>query len=114
MRATTQLFAVDGQEILIPDADVTVTTTDVEGESIRDRSGMLHRAPLRRVTAWEFSYDTLNELEWQYMMDLLRQPVFRFTSPGRESVCYCKGTAAEYHDAARGRWRNFRFRVEEV
>lgn len=114
MRAITELFTVDGQGILVPDADVTVTCTDVEGESVRDRSGMLHRCPLRRVTAWEFSYDTLSDQERTYMENLLSQPVFPFTSPGRESVCYCKGISMDYHDAARGQWRNFRFRVEEV
>lgn len=114
MRATTELFKVDDQGILVPDADVTVTTTDVEGESLRDRSGMLHRTPLRRVTAWEFSYDTLTDQEREYMETLLGQPGFVFESPGRLSTCYCKSTSAQYHDGARGLWRNYRFRIEEI
>ena len=120
MRATTQLFMVDGQGILVPDADVTVTTTDVEGESLRDRSGVLHRSLLRRVTAWEFTYDTLTESERQYMLSLLtREAAFLFTHPGQDgqpqaTVCCCRSWSGDYHDATRGQWRNFRFRVEEV
>ena len=117
MREKTNLFLVDDQPILVPDADVTVTTTDVEGESLRDRSGVLHRSPLRRVTAWEFTYERLTDEERAYMQDLLMQePAFRFTHPDapEATVCCCRGWSGDYHDASRGIWKNFRFRVEEV
>ena len=123
MRAITELFTLDGRGILTPDADVTVTTADVEGDSARDRSGVLHRAVLRRgVTAWEFTYDTLTDAERQYMLELLMgEAVFSFTHPGKAdagkqetSLCCCRGWSMDYHDAARGQWRKFRFRVEEV
>ena len=61
MRDITELFTVDGQGILVPDAPVTVQLTDIEGESARDRSGMLHRTVLRRVRSWEFTYGRLTE-----------------------------------------------------
>ena len=121
MRAVTDIFALDGQGILVPDGDVTVTYADVEGESLRDISGMLHRAPLRRwVKSWEFRYDHLTQEEQTYMLSLLRrEAAFAFTHPGddgkpQRSVCCCRGWSADFHDAARGYWRNFRFRVEEV
>lgn len=115
MRAITELFTLDGQGIPVPDADVTVTVADVEGDSVRDRSGLLHRTVLRRVTAWEFSYEELTDEERSQLLELLhRQPVFPFTHPGGAADCYCREVSAQYRDAARGLWKNFRFRVEEV
>lgn len=121
MRATTELFTINGQGILVPDADVTVTTSEVLADSARDRSGTLHRTLLRRVTGWEFSYETLTDAERQYMLGLLDKQTFNFGHPGHLdatqkelSTCYCKGSAMDYHDAAKGQWRNFHFRVEEV
>lgn len=118
MRAVTELFTIDGQGILVPDSDVTVTTADIEGEALRDRSGVLHRYPLRRgVTVWEFSYDQLSDEERQTMLELLhRQPVFPFTYPGKSSptLCFCKETSARYHDAVQGIWKDFCFRIQEV
>ena len=115
MKAVTDLFTIDGQGILVPDADVTVTKTDVEGERLRDRSGMLHRSILRRgLTSWAFSYQHLTQEERAYMLGLLGEPVFRFGHPEGESLCYCKDISMDYHDATLGHWKNFRFRVEEV
>lgn len=116
MRAVTELFTVEGQGILVPDADVTVTKTDVEEAAVRDRSGVLHRSLLRRgVTAWEFSYRQLTGEERAYMLELLgREPVFAFTHPEGQSRCFCKSVTMDYHDAAQGLWKNLRFRVEEV
>lgn len=121
MRATTELFTINGQGILVPDADVTVTTAEVLADSARDRSGTLHRTLLRRVTTWEFSYETLTDAERQYMLELLDRHSFQFGHPGKldaaqreVTTCFCKGSAMDYHDASKGQWRNFRFRVEEV
>jgi hypothetical protein len=114
MRAITELFTINGQGILVPDAPVTTKTTDVEGESARDRSGMLHRTVLRQVRTWEFTYRQLTEQERQYMLALLTQGAFPFTHPGGQTVCYCKGHAMDYQDAQKGLWRNFRFQIEEA
>ena len=121
MRATTDIFALDGMGILVPDGDVTVTYSDIEGDSLRDASGWLHRAVLRRgVRTWEFCYDHLTQEERQYMLMLLRRKDnFSFTCPNdlgepTTAICCCRGWSADFHDAARGYWRNFRFRVEEV
>jgi putative aminopeptidase FrvX len=102
----TDIFTINGQPIPVPDGDVTVKLTDIQGDAVRDRSGMLHRTVLRRgVTAWEFSYERLTDEERRCLLELLnREPVFRFCHPGQPdgTRCYCKGTAARYHDAARG------------
>lgn len=116
MKAVTELFAIEGQGILVPDEDVTVTKTDVVGESLRDRNGTLHRSILRQgLTTWEFSYRVLTQQEREYMLGLLRRsPEFPFTHPEGVSMCYCKDISMDYHDASLGHWTNFRFRIEEV
>ncbi len=110
----TDIFTINGKPIPVPDAPVAVKYSDVEGESARDRSGMLHRTVLRRVRAWEFSYGRLKEEDRAYLAAALTLGVFRFTHPEGECLCCCKGFSADYHDATAGIWKNFRFRVEEV
>lgn len=114
MRAKTKLFTIGGQPILVPDADVTVEKTDIEGDRVRDRSGMLHRTVLRQVRAWEFSYSQLTDGERTYLAGLLEANPFQFAHPEGKSTCYCKAISAELHDGTTGLWQNVRFRVEEV
>ena len=110
----TDIFTINGQPIPVPDGDVAVKFTDIEGESARDRSGMLHRTVLRRCKSWEFSYSRLTEEHRQYLLNLLTPGVFQFAHPQGECTCYCQEISAQYHDATNGIWTNFRFRVEEV
>lgn len=110
----TEIFTIDGRGVPIPDAPVPVTTTDVEGESARDRSGMLHRTVLRRVKSWEFTYRQINKNQYNYLLEILIPGVFQFAHPEGISQCCCKGFSADYYDAAAGLWHNFRFRIEEV
>ena len=111
---TTELFTINGKGIYVPDAPVTVTLTDIEGESARDRSGLLHRTVLRRVRAWEFSYGQLTEDQRAYLVQLLSAGTFQWKYPDGEGLGFCRGWSADYYDAAARLWRNFRFRVEEV
>ena len=110
----TDIFTLGGQPIPVPDAPVAVKCADIEGESARDRSGMLHRTVLRRVRTWEFSYGRLTDENRAYLESLLTPGVFQFTHPEGACLCCCKGFSADFHDAAAGIWKNFRFRVEEV
>lgn len=114
MKERNQLYAIEGKGLPVPDANVTVKTTDVEGESARDRSGMLHRTVLRRVRAWEFSYRELCDEDRAYLMELLTPGVFYFTHPQGESLCCCKGFRMDMHDLPRAMWQNVRFVIEEV
>ena len=110
----TDIFTINGQPIPVPDGDVAVKFTDIEGESVRDRSGMLHRTVLRRCKSWEFTYSRITDQRRQYLLTLLTPGVFPFTHPQGESTCYCKEVSADFHDATAGVWKNLRFRVEEV
>ena len=110
----TDIFTINGKPIPVPDAPVTVQYTDIEGESARDRSGMLHRTVLRRVGSWEFSYGRLTDQNRTYLQSLLTPGGFTFTHPDGACLCCCKGFLTDYYDATAGVWKNFRFRVEEV
>ena len=110
----TDIFTIHGKPIPVPDGDVAVTLTDIEGDAVRDRSGMLHRTVLRRCKSWEFRYARLTEENRVYLESILTPGVFQFTHPEGSTLCCCKGFSADYHDAASGLWKNFRFRVEEV
>ena len=114
MREKTNLFTIGGQPILVPDADVVLKKTDVVGDSVRDRSGMLHRTVLRQVKSWAFSYSQLSGEERDYLVGILPAGTFQFKHPEGESLCYCKELSSELHNAAAGVWQNFRFRVEEA
>ena len=65
-------YLIEGQPLLIPDADVTVTGTDLDASDAgRDESGVMHRIPVRyKVPVWSFSYSHLTEAEKQYMENL--------------------------------------------
>ena len=110
----TDIFTINGHPIPVPDADVAVKRIDIEGESVRDRSGMLHRTVLRQVRSWEFRYSRLTDENRQYLLNLLTTGMFQFTHPQGESTCYCKEISSNFHDAAAGIWHDLRFRVEEV
>lgn len=114
MREKTNLFTIGGKPILVPDADVILKRTDVVGDSVRDRSGMLHRTVLRQVRSWEFFYSQLTTGERNYLVGILTAGAIQFVHPEGKSICYCKEISAELHDANAGVWQNFRFRVEEV
>lgn len=112
-------FKIDGSPILVPDADVELTLTDLDsGSAGRDESGVMHRIRVRkRVKTWAFQYFTLTREEFQYMEDLLsRSAAFTFTyrnPDGTEGSCkaYCSNTGLTYQNAKLGLYRNYKFTV---
>lgn len=114
MRALSKHYLIDGLGLPVPDAPVAVKYKDIEGESARDRSGLLHRTVLRRVRSWEFSYDRLGNEDKEYLQSILDTGVIHFIHPEGNCICCCRGFTVEHYDAAAGIWRNFRFQVEEV
>ena len=65
MRSVTDAFLINGQPMLAPDAEVTVSYEDIDGaDAGRDQAGFLHRSLLRcKVPSWNFSYTWLTEEE---------------------------------------------------
>ena len=114
-------FLVNGNPILMPDAQVEISFQDLDsGSAGRDESGVMHRIRVRRrVASWNFSYFTLNRQEFQYMEQLLSQePVFTFTYPGSDGktkTCraYCAKSELIYENARLGLYRNYKFRIIE-
>lgn len=74
MRAYDTNFLIDGQPILVPDEDVTVSYEDLDSsESGRDESGFMHRIVLREgLRKIPLSYGFLKAEEYLYMEDLFR------------------------------------------
>lgn len=67
-------FLIDGQPILVPDADITVSYENLDSsESGRDESGFMHRVVLRTdVRKIPLSYAFLSREDYLYMESLFR------------------------------------------
>lgn len=114
-------FQVDGRPILVPDADVTQTQTDLDASDAgRDESGVMHRIVVRhRVKTWEFCYAALTGEEYAYMQSLFAgRPEFTFTyrdDSGNAAQCtaYCSNNSICYHNARLNLYKNYKFTVIE-
>lgn len=121
MRAKTNLFQINGQPMLVPDADVGVSYEDLDSaDSGRDESGTMHRIVVRyKVPSWSFIYDQLTEEEKQYMESLFPdEPTFVFTHPDRldaskevETECYRSKYGISWRNAATGLWSGYSFNI---
>ena len=123
MRAKTELFLINGQPMLVPDAEVGVSYEDLDSsDSGRDESGIMHRIPVRyKVSSWNFTYSHLTEEEKQYMESLFPDAAdFTFTHPDRvdSSVAVsCQAYRSKYgiswRNAKTGLWSNYSFNIIE-
>lgn len=121
MRSTTELFKINGQNMLAPDEEVEVSYEDIDAaDAGRDQAGFMHRIPVRtKVASWNFVYDTLTDEEKNYMESLFGDSAtFTFTHPGRdgtvkESLCYRSKYSLSWKNARLGLWRNYSFTVIE-
>lgn len=64
---------IDGEPILVPDADVEMEYSDLDSpETGRDEAGIMHRIVLRQdVRKFILTYDTLTREEYRYLRSLL-------------------------------------------
>lgn len=114
-------YLVDGAPLLLPDADVELTLTDLDdSDSGRDESGVMHRIVVReRVRSWAFQYGWLTAEEYVYMTNLFAGKSafsFRFKdADGAWKSCraYCSNHAITYRDAKLGVYKNLKFTVIE-
>lgn len=123
MRATTDLFKVNGVPLLVPDAEVGVSYEDLDSsDSGRDESGVMHRVPVRyKVGSWSFSYDHLTEEEKRYMESLFPDAAdFEFTHPDRldasvsvASRAYRSKYGISWKNARTGLWSGYSFNIIE-
>lgn len=121
MRAKTNLFTVNGNPILVPDQEVTVSYEDLDSsDSGRDESGVMRRFVVRyKVPSWGFSYSHLTEEEKQYMESLFANAAyFYFGHPSRLdstkqeiTLCYRSKYSLSWKNAATGLWSNYGFQI---
>ena len=112
-------FLIDGKPMLVPDADVEMTFTDLDdADSGRDEAGFMHRIVARyRVGAWAFSYFRLTREEYRYMRSLFANKAdFLFTYRDAQGQpvqirAYCSNDSIVYHDALHGEYRNFKLSI---
>lgn len=123
MRAFSDMFFVNGEPLLVPDEEPTISYEDLDSsESGRDESGVMHRFPIRyKVPTWPFSYSYLTEEEKNYMEKLFpKEPDFDFTRPNRidstslETVtAYRSKYSLAWKNARTGLWKNYSFNIIE-
>ena len=123
MRPKTELFTVNGQPLLAPDAEVAVSYSDIDASDAgRDQDGVLHRNVVRyKVAAWSFQYSHLTEAEKRYMEGLFpAEATFVFGHPDRidaETTAYTTCYRAKYGISwrdSRGHWSGYNFQIVEV
>lgn len=120
MREKTMLFQIDGQPMLVPDQEVTLSREDIDSAYAgRDESGVMHRIPVRtKVGSWGFSYGYLTGEEYAYLEGLFGdKPTFTFTYPGLsgpvEAVCYRSKYGISYKNVRTGLWKGYSFNIIE-
>ena len=119
MRAFSNQFFVNGRPLLVPDAQVKLSFSDLDdGSSGRDESGLMHRFVVRyKVPTWEFTYSYLTEAERRYMDSLFPQaPTFTFSHPGtqggmEDTLCYRSQYSVSWQNARTGLRSGYGFTV---
>lgn len=121
MRAYDYEYQIDGKPLLLPDAGVELTFSDLDADDAgRDESGFMHRQVVReRVRTWSFSYGSLTHEEYRYLMSLLEgRHVFAFSHRGldgrAESVtAYCAKGSITLYNRRLGLYKNFKLNIIE-
>ena len=74
MRKYYKDLLIDGQPVLVPDADITISYEDLDSsESGRDESGFMHRVVQRTdVCKIPIAYASITRDDYLYMESLLR------------------------------------------
>ena len=112
---------IDGQPILVPDADVTISYEDLDSEeSGRDEGGYMHRVVLReRVRKFGLSYAFLDRDEYRYMESLFRGKS-QFVVECRDEdgaplsfVAYRSKYNITVHNAKTGSYKAYSFNIIE-
>lgn len=123
MRAKTELFKINGVPMLVPDAEVAVSFSDLDAsDSGRDEGGFMHRIVVRyKVGSWKFTYSHLTEEEKQYMESLFpdtasflfQHPSHRNSGVMEETRCYRSKYDISWKNARTGLWSGYGFSIIE-
>ena len=123
MRATTELFKVNGRPMLAPDLDMGMSFEDIDSaDTGRDEAGVMHRIMVRfKVGTWSFSYSGITSEEYEYMESLFPEDGdFTFTHPSRtnsnsleNTKCYRSKYSISWYSVKNKLWRNYKFNIIE-
>ena len=118
---TTELFKINGQPMIVPDEEVTVSYEDIDAaDAGRDQAGFMHRIPVRcKVASWNFTYSHLTDQQKNYLEALFGDAAtFTFTHPSRQDAAVPEVTRAyrskfsiSWKNARTGLWSNYGFSV---
>lgn len=114
-------FLVDGQPILVPDADIAISYEDLDSEeSGRDESGVMHRIVIREgVKKMPLSYANLSRDEYRYMESLFKgKPEFRVDCRDENGsplsfMAYRSKHSVSIFNAKTGSHKNYSFTIIE-
>lgn len=112
-------FLIDGQPILVPDADITVGCEDLDApESGRDEGGFMHRMVMRTdVLTIPLAYASLTRDEYRYMKSLFRgKSEFRVDCLDDDGNpvsfhAYRSKHGITYHNRRTGEYKNYNFNI---
>lgn len=112
---------IDGQPVLVPDAELSISYEDLDSEeSGRDESGFMHRIVLREgVKKMPVSYANLSRDEYRYMESLFKgKPEFRVDCRDENGsplsfVAYRSKHSVSIFNAKTGSYKNYSFTIIE-
>lgn len=114
-------YLVDGNPLLVPDMNVTITENDLDDEtSGRDETGHMHRSIIRSgLKTWEFSYALLDAEDYSYIQSLFKGKatfVFEYRNPdgsAGSTHAYASKRSITLRDYATGEYKNLKFNIIE-
>ena len=112
---------IDGQPVLVPDGDITISFEDLDSEeSGRDEAGFMHRVVLRSgVKKIPLSYASLDTEEYRYMESLFGgKREFRVDCRGLDGsplsfMAYRSKHSISIHNIKTGIHKNYNFDIIE-
>lgn len=112
---------IDGQPVLVPDADVTISFEDMDSEvSGQDEAGYMHRLLLRSgVKTIPLSYASLDTEEYRYMESLFQgKREFKVDCRGIDGsplsfMAYRSKHSISVHNIKTGVHKNYNFSIIE-
>lgn len=123
MRATTNLFLINGTPLYAPDEEPTFSYEDIDSsETGRDEAGYMHRHVVRRkVGKWSFQYSSITDAEKQAIESIFEGlDTFQFTRPGRIATgtpetteCYRSKYSLNWKSSKTGKWVSYKFNIIE-
>lgn len=123
MNTLTDLYQINGKNLLAPDQDVEMSFEDIDAaDAGRDESGYMHRNVVRsKLGVWNFVYSHLTQAEYSYLLSLMPTGgTFTFTYPDpvdstkrKKTTAYLSGYGVVWHSARTKDYRNMKFSVIE-